>query len=276
MNLNFDHLLRDEFNYFLKIVKFGTLSKASEKLEIGQPSLSKALSRLETKINSKLFFRTRSGLQLTPEGENLYQRINSLKDLFSTSEGNTHDLWGEYKIGLHNAIAHFLTPRYLSKLLLKYPSLKLKTMLMESRKVVEYVCKGDIDLGIVVNPKPLPDLVIKNITSEKSYLYGKNESSNILFYNSEMVQILSNISKIKNISSFDRIEAIDDYGLIAELVKSKSGVGLLPENLANSYDLNKFHEQELLNVDISLVYRYELTSNSVSKLLIDQFFNHIA
>ena len=48
------------YDYFLTIVKTGSLTKAAEILYITQPSLSKYLSRLEENLNIQLFDRSRS------------------------------------------------------------------------------------------------------------------------------------------------------------------------------------------------------------------------
>ncbi len=270
MNLGLEQILRDEYIYFLQIVEEGSLSRASEKLEIGQPSLSKALAKLEKKIGEKLFFRSRSGLKLTPSGEVLRVQLESLTSRLHHSKNETENVRGSYNIGVHPVVAHFLTPKYLPKLLVEYPKLKIFTHLMESRKALDLVCKGELDFAFVVNPKPLPDLIIHKIVSEKSYIYSQIKNPPVLYYNSEMIQVLSSVAEIKSLQKFKRIESIDSYELIGKLILEKGGAGLLPENLANTFKLKKHYAKSFLNVDICLVYRYELSSNLNAKTLIQE------
>ena len=60
------------YDYFLTIVKTGSLTKAAEILYITQPSLSKYLSRLEENLNIQLFDRSRSPLTLTYAGSYIW------------------------------------------------------------------------------------------------------------------------------------------------------------------------------------------------------------
>lgn len=55
--------------YALEVAKAGSMSKASEKLLIAVPNLSRSIKELETDIGITLFERTATGMNLTPDGE---------------------------------------------------------------------------------------------------------------------------------------------------------------------------------------------------------------
>ena len=59
---------------FAVIADLGNLSKASIRLDIGQPTLSKHVADLEAELGVKLFNRIPTGLTLTPSGEALLQK----------------------------------------------------------------------------------------------------------------------------------------------------------------------------------------------------------
>lgn len=59
---------------FTVIADLGNLSKASLRLNLGQPTLSKHVADLEAELGVKLFNRTPTGLTLTPSGEALLQK----------------------------------------------------------------------------------------------------------------------------------------------------------------------------------------------------------
>ena len=63
---------------FLKIAELGSLSKASDRLRIAQPALSRQVRLLEDEIGARLFTRHRRGMQLTEAGEVLMQRASGL------------------------------------------------------------------------------------------------------------------------------------------------------------------------------------------------------
>lgn len=72
----------NELDTFISIVDEGTISQAAEHLNVTVSAVSRALSRLEKKLNTALFRRTTRRLELTQEGEKYLVRVRSiLKDL---------------------------------------------------------------------------------------------------------------------------------------------------------------------------------------------------
>ena len=54
--------------YAIMVADLGSISKASEKLYIAQPNISRAIKELETDLNITIFDRGSKGMVLTPEG----------------------------------------------------------------------------------------------------------------------------------------------------------------------------------------------------------------
>ena len=69
--------------YFLAFYEEGTLLKASEKLHISQPSLTKAMQKLEEELDISLFERSPNRLQLN---ENAKILVDYMKDIISLNE----------------------------------------------------------------------------------------------------------------------------------------------------------------------------------------------
>lgn len=53
----------------IAVAKEGSLNKASKKLSMAPPNLSRAIKELEECIDCEIFYRTSKGMALTPEGE---------------------------------------------------------------------------------------------------------------------------------------------------------------------------------------------------------------
>ena len=60
---------------FVAVAEQGTVSKASLRLRVAQPALSRQISDLEAELGIKLFDRIRRRLVLTGEGERLLGRL---------------------------------------------------------------------------------------------------------------------------------------------------------------------------------------------------------
>lgn len=64
--------------YFIEIVKTGSMTKASEKLYISQPTISKLLRNLEAELGMELFDRHKRQMVLTDAGKAFYSRQKKL------------------------------------------------------------------------------------------------------------------------------------------------------------------------------------------------------
>lgn len=76
----------NELVTFIIIVDEGTISQAAEHLDVTVSAVSRALSRLEKKLNTALFRRTTRRLELTQEGEKYLVRVRSILEELEAAE----------------------------------------------------------------------------------------------------------------------------------------------------------------------------------------------
>lgn len=58
--------------YAVEVAETGSINKASEKLYVSQPNLSRAIKELEASLGVTIFDRSAKGMVLTPDGEVLF------------------------------------------------------------------------------------------------------------------------------------------------------------------------------------------------------------
>ena len=60
------------------MARAGSLSKASEKLLIAVPNISRSIKEIEADIGITIFDRTNKGMELTPDGEEFINYANGI------------------------------------------------------------------------------------------------------------------------------------------------------------------------------------------------------
>jgi len=116
--------------YFLEIVKSGSINKAAQKLFLNHSSLVYALNELEKEIGQKLLIRNKAGITLTEAGKQVFedaQKMLSMMEAWSVEEKN------EFIPVTLNAIPCMYFP-YLDDIVLllinKWPKLRISTNLI--------------------------------------------------------------------------------------------------------------------------------------------------
>ncbi|MEZ5996412.1 MAG: LysR family transcriptional regulator [Hyphomonadaceae bacterium] len=69
----------DTLRVFAVVAKAGSVNKAAAELMLQPSSVSRRIEELETKLEAQLFHRRRTGMVLTPAGEDLYDRALSMQ-----------------------------------------------------------------------------------------------------------------------------------------------------------------------------------------------------
>lgn len=271
---NFSDLL-----YFVEIAETQNISRAAERLGVSQPSLSTSIKRLEDSLDTQLLLRTKSGVQLTKDGHYFISKIKELIQQWSTIRDgikqSSTEAVGRYRIGCHSAVAQYTLTQFLPELLQQNPRLEIELYHDLSRKVCEQVISFELDIGIVVNPVSHPDLVIKEICQDTIQFWmspsAKTVNKDVLICNPQLLQtqdILLRLRKKK--LEFPRIINSSSLNVIADLVASGAGVGILPTRVAKNHNFKLFGKDMPHYSDrICVVYRADMPKSYANRLLID-------
>jgi len=270
-----------DFKYFFMAAETCNLSRAAERLGVGQPTVSQAIKRLESVFRTPLFDRFKTGVQLTPAGKQLYTQARvALDDLEKLKEAvisANFEIEGRYSIGCHTSVALNVLPQFLPSLLKQNHKLEIQLFHALSREITEKVISFGADFGIVVNPVHHPDLVIKKLcTDNVTYWIAPEGDVNTLIYDPNLAQSQFVISKTsaKHWHFSRRIESTS-LEVIAKLTAEGCGVGLLPERVARRIKrLKPFktnvprHEDQLC-----LIYRADRHKSASARTIIDSILS---
>ena len=146
-----------QYRIFYEVARCGNISRAAKELYISQPAISKAISKLEENLNTKLFSRNSRGVQLTKEGAILYQHISSAFDSINRGERELkriHDFHiGHLKIGVSNTLCKYVLLPYLKGFVEKYPHVNISIESQSTNHTLEMLDSKKIDIGLVAEPK---------------------------------------------------------------------------------------------------------------------------
>lgn len=77
---------------FIKVVDYGSFTKASKHLFISPTAIMKKINNLENHLNLKLIERTPTGIKLTPAGEIIYKDAKFIIDFSKKSIANAYSI----------------------------------------------------------------------------------------------------------------------------------------------------------------------------------------
>lgn len=142
-----------QMKVFCTIVEMGSFRKASEALNLSQPSVSQYVAALEAEYNVKFFRRSGRGVALTPHGRafhSLAKEVLHLSDLipyhFSEME---HLQRGNLMIGTTHHIAEILLPGTVKDFKRSFPKINLSILTGNANRIITQVLDGQLEFGII-------------------------------------------------------------------------------------------------------------------------------
>lgn len=220
---------------FIATCESKTLSEASEKLNMSQPSLSLGIQKIEQELGYPLFIRSRSGIKLTPQGKKILPDALEAISVLNKIKGEKTSL--KFRIGCHPSVGMFVLGDFFKIMHKENPFISFEIINSSSNEINKMVADGSIDFGIVMNPLQIQGLIIKPIGTDEVYVWeSKNRYQDKLIYNPQMLQAHSIISRWKQAPG-EKVE-VQNLELVAHLVASGAGYGILPGQVVKAQRLN--------------------------------------
>jgi len=267
--------------YFLAVAEELNFTKASEKLFISQPPLSRQIAELEEELNAKLFIRNNKKVELTEAGKYFKEEITAifqnLDRISSKTKKIAENVSGEFRIAYISSIYSSIISDLIKHLKAQFPYVNFKLFEISTTKQIDALEQGKIEMGIIRSPIHSPNI--------KSHLWFKDGFS--LVYNKNTFQIKSenDILKLKDKTFvfFNKdyaphyhevlLELCAFYGFtpkiiheanninsIVQLVKNGLGISIVPSNIAKNNQ-----DSEIAFIELKKVNLYTNVSIITSK-----------
>ena len=145
-----------QIRYFLTVAEVKSISKAAEKLHISQPPLSRQIRGMEEELGLTLFYRTNSGLILTPAGSILYERGEALLHQFETVMAEMRSLKereeNQIVFGAIDGSRLLADDIYAPLFKKNFQSAAVMQRFGTADEITDALMSGDVDIGFVRFP----------------------------------------------------------------------------------------------------------------------------
>ncbi|MEG1142981.1 MAG: LysR family transcriptional regulator [Bacilli bacterium] len=280
------------YRVFLVLAKSNSFVEASGKLHISQPAVSKHIKNLEESLKTKLFYRDKTGINLTKDGRDLLKYVeNSYNSLIAGQKmiyENQNLDYGSIIIGAPSHIASFYLMKYIKSFRKDYPNIFIRIISGSTSFLIEELIQHKIDFIIDSSPIEFDfiNLVIEKLVSFKTcFITNRIELLNKQIVNLgdynyimpyERSSIRKNLErKLKQSNQkLHVVLEVETTELIIDAVKNDVGIGyVVKESVLKEIEKKELFELkikcELPELELNLVYISDYLTNSSKKIIND-------
>ena len=142
-----------QLDVFINVVRYGTFSKAAEKIYLTQPTISAHIANLEKGLGIILFERKGKTIELSEGGKMFYPLavdiIGMKEKAVNTVINYKAAVRGKLEIGASTTMCNYILPKMMNKFVKSFPDIVFRIKQGNSAEVINDVLDYSIDLGIV-------------------------------------------------------------------------------------------------------------------------------
>lgn len=140
------------YRIFYVVAESGNITKASKKLCISQPAVTKQIKNLESQLNTPLFIRTKKGVILNECGQKIFLNIKQALTLLDETNQMIKDFTefntGTIKIGISTTLMKKYLLKYIEVFHNNYPNIIIDIYTDPTKELITKLKNGTIDLII--------------------------------------------------------------------------------------------------------------------------------
>jgi len=182
---------------FYHVAKTEQISKAAEILNVSQPAISQQIKTLEDQIGFKLFSRSKKGVKLTQEAEEIFSYC---KNIFVQVESINHTLQninsldtGTLRIGASDTICKYYLIDKLKAFEELYPKIRYRVTNCTTTESLTLLKNNDVDIAFVHTPVTNQNFTFRPcLTLEDYFVCSKN-------FDCSQIKELSDLTKYRTL-----------------------------------------------------------------------------
>ena len=142
-----------QLEYFIAAGETGSITLASERIHISQPSISTAISHLEQELAVQLFIRHHAqGLSLTPAGRSVLfeakKVIAQVEGLYACASEARGQIRGTLSLGCMVTLAPMLAPELAHSFTKAFPATQVRHVEGHQEELLEGLRRSNVDVAL--------------------------------------------------------------------------------------------------------------------------------
>ncbi|OEQ79032.1 LysR family transcriptional regulator [Listeria monocytogenes] len=272
---------------FNKVAELKSISAAANELHHLQSNMSNKIKNIEKQFQTQLFFRHSNGVELTKEGEKIYQQFkkmillweetiviinneeetisigitqSSLPMEFNTIIKEFYQQFPNKKLSIVSGSTSELIPKIANReLTIAYVAELEKENLFQDSQIISQTLSWD---KLVFAGNTAGKSVQKILAEERLYVFSKQ------CYSYRALAALINDINIPNVS----ISEINIPETLVEICNNELGIGIIPESIALNYHFLNYETlpTEYASLRKTLIYHADHTISNGEKWLIEK------
>ncbi|KGE17218.1 LysR family transcriptional regulator [Paenibacillus wynnii] len=159
---------------FLVVVEVGSFTRAAQKLDYAQSSITAQIQALEAELGQPLFDRISKKIILTDAGRRLLpyaQEISKMHTMAQDALRSETELTGTLRIGAPESLAAFRLPGIIKEFREQYPQVQIILKPGACWELVDCIRSGELDLAFLLQPETeYKDIHIETLIHEEMAL----------------------------------------------------------------------------------------------------------
>lgn len=163
-----------QIEYFVRVAELGSFTRASITLDVAQSALSRHVRLLETELRQNLLIRngrgvtpTEAGKILIEHGRGVLHQIDRLREELARERGG---LVGKVALGLPPSLSKVLAVPLMRAFRSVLPDAVISIGEGLSLSMQEELVNGRLDVALLYDAAPSPDIELKPVISQALYL----------------------------------------------------------------------------------------------------------
>jgi LysR family transcriptional regulator, nitrogen assimilation regulatory protein len=169
-----------QLRYFIAIAEEGSLSAASARLHVAQPSLSQHVINIEEELGVQLLDRSPRGIVLTQSGQILLQHAREICRSMEICRASVRESGGvphgSVSVGLPSSVSMVLSVPLAETVLVELPKVRLRAIEAMSGFIKTWLEEQTIDLAFLYEVNELKNCHVQKLMSEDLHFFAATDN----------------------------------------------------------------------------------------------------